>query len=544
MTEHSLTDDTSRRSALLVCRAASVLARTARLGVAGAILAAATAATAASANVPQTIPALRIWHGGHGSWRLARDARIVVRTRDRHALLSEAEVLAEDLRGVVGRRIGVSVQPPGRAREGDVVLAAEPGARGVSGGGYRLAIGATLTISAPTALGMFEGGRTLLQLVRGGRAVPRGTARDWPRYPQRGLMLDVSRTVYSAGWIEREIGRLAALKLNLLHLHLTDNERWGIASSGHPELTGRDALTAADVHRILRVAARDHVTVIPEIDMPGHMAALLARHPELALRPAGTVPMSAHPSDLDITSPAARRVVRQLLDEYLPLFPGRYWDMGGDEYLNAAEIALYPQLAAAARRTHGPMATAHDEIHDFINWVDGIVRAHGRTLRIWNDQVAGPGVVPVNRDVVVEWWINASPLGDLVTVPPATLLAEGHQVLNAGWFPTYYTADIGPLAGRSNMQQAYADWQVDDFEGPELKTGRRMPGQTVRATAPGLLGATLNVWGPFTETVEQTAAGIAPRLAVIAQKTWGSPAPAPTYGGFEKLMAMVGATPG
>jgi hexosaminidase len=145
--------------------------------------------------------------------------------------------------------------------------------------------------------------------------------------------------------------------------------------------------------------------------------------------------------------------------------------------------------------------------------------------------------------VVVDWWINTSPFGDPVTVAPSELIAEGHAVLNAGWFPTYYATDIGPLAGKSNMQQAYEGWHVKQFEGPESTSGTMQPPQTVAADSSLLLGSTLNVWGPLPETIRQTAAGIAPRLAVIAQKTWDSPEPTPSYAEFERISAEVGSAP-
>jgi hexosaminidase len=383
-----------------------------------------------------------------------------------------------------------------------------------------------------------------LQLIRAGGAIPCGRARDWPRYPERGLMLDTARTVYPRSWIEAEIKQLANLKLNLLHLHLTDDERWGIASDTHPEIVSPGALSKADVRDILNTAARYHVEVVPEIDMPGHLAALLAKHPDLELSFLGVLssntPTTYLTDKLDIADPAALRIVRQLLDEYLPLFPGRYWDLGADEYLSPLEYALYPQLAAYALNTYGPTASVADAIHGFINWVDGIVRERGKTLRVWNDQLAGTSVVPVNPDVVVDWWINTSPFGDPLALAPATLISQGHRVLNAGWFPTYYTGDLGPVEGKSNMQQAYENWRVNEFSGPELSGDIRQSPQTVSPNDHNVLGSTLDVWGPLPETIAQTAAGIAPRLAVIAQKTWDSPPLTASYPQFQRIAAAVG----
>lgn len=513
-------------------------------------LAALSALATASASAvrparPQTVPALQLWSRAAGKWRLGNGARIIVRSKDRRRLSVDAHQLAGELGSLLHRRIAVTLARGVQPRRGDVVLSLSAPDRQLGSEGYALKVGNVFAISAPTPAGVFYGGWTLLQLLHEAKAIPRGSGRDWPRYPERGLMLDASRTVYPVRWIEAEIKELAYLKMNFLHLHLTDDQRWGIESSSHPEIVGPHSLTKQDVRKLIAFAARYHVIVVPEIDMPGHMAALLAKHPSLQLKLEGTVGSST-PSEyltdkLDITNPAALTIVKQLLDEYLPLFPGRYWDLGDDEYMTPGQYPLFPQLSAFAIKTYGPRATIGDAIHGFINWVDAIVRAHGKTLRVWNDQLAGTSVVPVNRDVVVDWWINTSPFGDPVAVPPATLISEGHQVLNAGWFPTYYTTDLGPVAGKSNMQQAYNDWQVNQFEGPESTNDMMQPPQTVSPTDPHLLGSTLDVWGPLPETIQQTAERIAPRLAVIAQKAWDSPLLTLSYARFQRITAASGA---
>src|SRR6202012_1493162 len=106
-----------------------------------------------------------------------------------------------------------------------------------------------------------------------------------------------------------------------------------------------------------------------------------------------------------------------------------------------------------------------DAIHAFINWIDRIVRAHGKVLRIWNDQVGLGGRVPVNRDVVIEWWDSFSPDGDSLTVAPQTLIDQGYRVLNAGWYPNYYTPNIGPVSGKASLPGVYSGWQVNQFDG-------------------------------------------------------------------------------
>jgi hexosaminidase len=492
-----------------------------------------SAGTPHGAAKPVTIPALQRWRPAPGTWRLGASTEIVVSSKS-PAAVAEAQVLADSLRPFVRGLIPVVVDTAPDV--GDIAMRITGPTSRLGREGYRLDVGRAFTISAPTATGLFYGGRSLLQLLHQGRSIARGMALDWPRYPERGLMVDASRTTYTTAWVLREIRRLAALKLNILHLHLTDDQRWAIASRAFPEIVGSRPFTLRDIHRILRLAHRDHVMVIPEFEMPGHMASFLSKHQALILKPAAVVSPTTSAQyvtdKLDITNPAALRAMRNVLVEYLPLFPGKYWDMGDDEYLSPAEYAAFPQLATYAIKKYGVGATPADAIHGFINWVDRIVRAHGKTLRIWNDQMGGTGRVPVNRDIAVDWWANVSPLGDTVTIAPATLLAQGYRVLNAGWYPNYYTGDLGPVAGKASLPDVYANWKVSDFDGEELTNGTVTSKQHVAPDSSGLLGSALSIWGPLRETPRQTASGVEPHLAVLAQKTWGSPPPAATYGGF------------
>ena len=412
------------------------------------------AALAVLVSLP-TIPAVREWHPGHGELRVAP--------------------------------------------HGDVVLALGSRDRRLGREGYRLEVGSRVRIEARTRAGLFYGRQTVLQLLRAGHGtIPRGWGRDWPSYPERGLMIDNGRRYYSPAWIKRRIRELAYLKLNQLHLHFSDNQGFRIESDSHPEVMTRPYLTKRQVRDIVAYARARHVRVIGELDMPGHMQAALAAHPELQV--------AGRPDELDFTKPAARRFARDLILEYLQLFPGRYWHAGADEFAGPGDFI------------------------GFVNWIDRLVRARGRTLRVWHDGLSG---TRLRRDVVVEWWAeHAGP-------SPSRLLAQGHRVLNAGWWPTYY--DVGPLGQvRPSMKVAYDTWQVNLFGGLAINTPT--PASPLqRVPARRVLGSELHVWNddPAAETVEQTARGIAPRLRVLAQKTWDTPPPAPTYAGFERIWNRV-----
>jgi hexosaminidase len=486
------------------------------------------------------VPALRVWRGSPGVLRLAVPLRVVVRSRDWPRLASTARTVAGDLHRLVHRRVRVVRGPGG---PGEVFLRLGARDRRIGQTGYTMSVSSQLAIAARTPVGVFLGTRTLLQLLHQRRALPRGSAVDWPRYPDRGLMIDLGRRVYPERWIESEIKELAYLKMNILHVHLSDDQRWGIQSHTHPEIVSAHALSAVQVRRILTTAARYHVTLVPEIDMPSHMGALLAKHPKLELKAAtaGRPPnKSPEPRKLDISNPAALHIVRQLLDEYLPLFPGPYWDVGGDEYLSPADESLYPQLEAYAKRRYGPNATTQDAILGFFNWVDRIVRAHGKKLWAWHDELGDGSAVSARPDIQASWWVQSSPLSEPNPPTPAQLLAAGHKILNDGWFPTYYTEDLGPIQGKPSMQKAYEQWDVNQFCGPTDNGQFLSPCYVVSPNQRRNLGSTINAWDDHELTLAQLRAGLAAPLMVLAQKTWDSPELTRSYARFRRIMRAVG----
>jgi hexosaminidase len=521
--------------------------------VRGIVIAAATlvllgAAAGGAEARPATVPALREWTSAPGTYAFARGARIVLSARDRGRLRTDARVLADDLRALTRRRPRIVTAR--RTRRGDISLRLGSRDARLGGEGYAIAVGRTVRISARTSAGAFYGTRTLLQLMRVSRVVPGGRGRDWPRYPERGLMVDNGRQFFTRAWLERRVRELAYLKLNRLHLHFTDNEGWRIESERHPEIVSARRLSKADVRRVIALARRHHVRVVPEIDMPGHLEQALAKHPSLQLVNA----LGQRAGDkLDITSEAGRRFARELIEEYLALFPGPEWHLGGDEYLVTAlppmpGYALYPVLARHARARFGEGACAADAVLDFFNWANRLVRSHGRRLRVWNDYLGGGCRTRLDRNVAVDWWTNHT------GVLPQALVAAGHRVLNGGWFPTYYvSAEPSALSlvlpPKADMRATYERWEPHSFHGPLTYGGGAFtlgPAAVLSPGEPLNTGVELHVWNdlPQGETEDEIAAGIAPRLRVIAQKTWGSPRLTEAYADFLPLAAATGGPPG
>lgn len=466
-------------------------------------LAALFATPAGAAALPGVTPPVRSFAPAGGTVVLGPGARVVGGG-------AEGRTLARDL----------GLRTARRARAGDVVLARAGGR--LAPEGYVLRVGPrALRIEASTAAGWFYGGRTLLALR--GRPIPRGVVRDAPAYRERGLMIDVGRRFYPRAWLLARIRDLADLKLNLLHLHLSDDQGFSVASRSHPEIVSAQHLTVADVRALEREAARRHVTIVPEIDMPGHMTAALARHPELQLADALG---NRSPDKLDVTLPAAREFAREIVADQLTLWRGPFWHAGADEYLGAfstaADYQRFPQLAAYAQGKYGPSANGHDAVQDFVNELGEQVRAAGRRLRVWSDGMAGGSAVRLLPGTTVEWWENR------VSPRPQQLVKDGYDVLNVGWWPLYYVngGTFGSLrASESDLRDRWDPWH---FEGPYTPrwTGGPPVYDELARDEPRQTGAMLAVWnddpqnpGGAPGTLER---GIAPRLAILAAKTWSA----------------------
>ncbi len=492
--------------------------------------------TGASTSRPLTIPALDQWAAAAGSFRWTRDLRLVLGSDDA-TLSADAQTFAEDLQALTGA--APAVVRGGTVQAGDIELDLGAADNQLGDEGYRLSIGPGIVISANAPAGAFYGTRTVLQLLHQSAVIPAGIARDRPRYAERGLMIETGAQYYTPDWMAQHLKELAYLKLNYFSL-----TGYRFQSFTHPEAVQQPAYSQQQLRELVAQAARYHISVVPVLDMPGHMDSTLAAHPELQLKNALG---QAAADKLDITNPAALQFASELIEEYLPLFPAAYWHMGADEYMPDAELPLYPQLQSYAQQQYGAGATAHDAILGFANRIDSLVRAHGKTLRIWNDELGGGSAVALHPDVIVEWWTDISPLSSPQAPKAQALLDQGHAIMNCGSFPTYYNAASIAYTPTADPQSMYEQWAVNQFSGAVF--GPVVPGQPIRlppeviaAAEPRNLGSKVHVWGA--EDERSIATQLFPRLRIMAQKTWESPPLAGNYADFQPIMNAVGHAPG
>lgn len=374
--------------------------------------------------------------------------------------------------------------------------------------GYELSVSTSgITITGGNSSGVFHGVQTLRQLLpaaleyealRAPRRnppplrVPAIVVRDKPRFSWRGAMLDVSRHFFPVDDVKRYIDLLALHKLNRLHLHLADDQGWRIEITSWPNLAKHGGSTEVmggaggfytqqQYAEIVKYAADRFITIVPEIDMPGHTNAALASYAELncdgQARPLYTgieVGFSALCVDKEITYKFIDDVVREIA----ALTPGAWFHIGGDEVktLSAEQYA------------------------GFINRVQGIVQSHGKQMIGW-DEIAPANLLPTS---VVQHWRPKTTPKDAVAKGAKVIMS----VANRAYIDMKYDAatPIGlEWAARIEVQDSY-DWDpASAADGvPES----------------ALLGVEAPLWSETLATIRDVEFLAFPRLAAIAEVAW------------------------
>ncbi|AOT60650.1 Beta-hexosaminidase [Streptomyces rubrolavendulae] len=472
-------------------------------------------------TAPRTIPAVREHVPARGpGWRPGPGSGVAVAPGS-GALADEARLLA--------RELGIADRGEAPARPGDIELALVGGGGAAAPESYTLTTrGGRVRVTGPDEAGVFYGTRTVKQALRSGGAVPEGVVRDRPDRPQRGLMVDIARKHFTAAWLEARVREMADLKLNQLGLHFSDDQAFRIASDSHPEVVARQHLTKAEVRRIIALAESLHITVIPEIDSPGHLGAVLDAYPSLRLRDArGAVA----PGAIDIAKPESARLVDELLREYAELFPGRYFHVGADEYraLMASDPeASYPALAAEARRRFGPQGRVQDLATAWLNGRAAVVREAGKQPKAWNDGFFRGGVVAADQGVEVEYWTGR----EIGARPPVEYLREGRKVVNVNDRFLYYVLGEPNQFTYPTGREIYTTWTPLVLRGTQAVPAR-YSGQ--------ILGGRFAVWCDLAnaQTQDQVAAGIRMPLRALAQKVWDPREPALSWADFSALAERV-----
>jgi hexosaminidase len=452
---------------------------------------------------------------GRGTFRLAATAAVAAAAECQGA----AGLLAADLRQATGMPVPVR----GQATAGDIRLVLDPSLTTLAAEGYRLTVRADgVGITAASAAGLFYGGRTLLQLLpsagtEAGIRIAEVAIEDGPRFAWRGLMLDCSRTFQSIGYLKQTIDRLAFYKMNVLHLHLTDDQGWRVEIRKHPELTERGARFSEKYHEpeshqgfYTQTALRDLVnyaglrgiTIVPEIEMPGHSRALLVCHPELSC--AGTIADDIFPfgKGPNITTEIlcagnddTFKLMEEVLDEIIGVFPSKFIHIGGDE----APKESWKTCSKCQTRIKAEGLKNESELQSyFIRRIEKHLNARGRRLIGWSEILQG-GLAP---NAAVMDWIGGA----------AQAANAGHDVV------------------RSPTSHCYFDYPYDLIDTRRAYGFDPLAGLD-EAQAKHVLGLQANFWSHIDREPQKVDAQLFPRLLGLAERAW-SPAAANDWADF------------
>jgi hexosaminidase len=340
--------------------------------------------------------------------------------------------------------------------------------------------GASLT--AVSSLGMQRGIATFRQVLE---RTPRGwraqycDIRDWPRFKWRGLLIDASRHFLPVAVIKRNLDGMAAVKLNVLHWHLSDDQGFRVESRLFPRLnqasTDKQFYTRAQVREVLAYATARGIRVVPEFDMPSHTTSWIVAYPRLASVDSAYAPYTLWRTTnvaIDPTRRSTYAFVDSLLTEMTALFPDPYFHTGGDEN-DGRQWRRTPRIVAFMRahkqvKADGVTPDKHLLQLYFSQKVDSLVRRHGKIMIGW-DEILGPGLP---RDVVVQSWRGAKSMVQTVQQGHPALLSAGYYLDLNYSAATYYAADphtgvpdslrARVLGGEAAMWGEYADSVVYD----------------------------------------------------------------------------------
>jgi hexosaminidase len=473
------------------------------------------------------------------------------------------EGVARWLRSELGAATGFPF-PPGSGRRGIRLRVAPEVEETYGREGYRLSTDGSVDapavlVEGGSAAGVFWGVQTLRQLLgpdayrrapvardRRGWDLPPLTVEDGPRFGWRGLMLDVARHFLPKSDVLRQLDLLAAHKLNVFHFHLTDDQGWRVEIRQHPRLTETGAwrartkwghrasplwndtphggfYTQGDIREIVAYAAERHITVVPEIDIPGHSQAAIAAYPELGNTDVvdtaalavwdtwGVNPNVLAPTD------ATLRFYEGVFEEILDLFPSTFVHVGGDE---CPKDQWKKSPTAQARIKELGLADENELQSWFIRHFDRWLADRGRRLIGWDEILEG-GLAP---GAAVSSWrgyaggVTAAEAGHDVVMCPEQQVYLDHRQAPGEDEPM-------PIGYVRTLEDVYRFEPVPPGLSPEA--------------AAHVLGTQANVWTEVMENRDRVDYQVFPRLAAFAEVAWSAlPASAERdFADFERRMA-------
>ena len=379
-------------------------------------------------------------------------------------------------------------------------------------------------LSANTETGIFYGLQTLLQLLNNGdnKTLPALTINDSPRFPYRGLHLDVSRHFFDKEFVKKQLNAMAYFKMNRLHWHLTDGAGWRSEIKKYPRLTSFAAwrpfdklndwwvegrtfceqddpravggyYTQDDIREVVAYAAERHITIIPEIEMPGHSEEVLATYPELSC--SGKPYVNA---DFCIGTEKTFEFLENVLLEVIDLFPSEYIHIGGDE----ASKSSWKTCPRCQKRMADEHLNSVDELQSYmIHRIEKFLNDHGRKIIGWDEIIEG-GLSPTAT--VMSWRGEEGGIKAVKAGNQAIMTPGKYCYLDA--FQDAPNTQPMAIGGYLTLEKVYSFEPVPD----SLSTKE----------AELILGVQGNVWTEHIPTPEHYEYMIYPRILALAEIGW------------------------
>ena len=381
-----------------------------------------------------------------------------------------------------------------------------------------------IRLSASTETGIFYGLQTLLQLLNNSdnKTLPALTINDSPRFPYRGLHLDVSRHFFDKEFVKKQLDAMAYFKMNRLHWHLTDGAGWRIEIKKYPRLTSFAAwrpfdklndwwvggrtfceqddpravggyYTQDDIREVVAYAAERHITIIPEIEMPGHSEEVLATYPELSC--SGKPYVNA---DFCIGTEKTFEFLENVLLEVIDLFPSEYIHIGGDE----ASKSSWKTCPRCQKRMADEHLNSVDELQSYmIHRIEKFLNDHGRKIIGWDEIIEG-GLSPTAS--VMSWRGEEGGIKAVKAGNQAIMTPGKYCYLDA--FQDAPNTQPMAIGGYLTLEKVYSFEPVPD----SLSTKE----------AELILGVQGNVWTEHIPTPEHYEYMIYPRILALAEIGW------------------------
>ncbi|WP_276381811.1 beta-N-acetylhexosaminidase [Flavobacterium sp. H4147] len=376
-----------------------------------------------------------------------------------------------------------------------------------------------ITINATSDLGALHALETLLQLLQNDSKsfyFPVSKISDFPRFTWRGLMIDASRHFQPVDVIKRNLDGLAAMKMNVFHWHLVDDQGWRIETKKHPKLIelASDGLyyTQEEIRNIVKYADERGILIVPEIDVPGHGSAILTAYPEIGSKvitlTGGTAEKNIEGTaistygiernagifspTLDPSNPKTYKILSELFDEVCPLFPGAYFHIGGDEN-EGKDWDANPKIQEFKKKHN--LKTNHELQTYFTMQLAPMLKKHGKQLMGWEEILTKD----LSREAIVHSWRGPNEgvaagqsLVDAVKKGYKTVLSNGYYIDLMYPVASHYLNDPMP-------------------KGADLSAEEKAR----------ILGGEATMWTELT-TPETIDSRIWPRTAAIAERLWSA----------------------